>query len=179
MIADTLDLEGFAVKLHTVVGLDRQDVTECLEHRFAVVIAESQQIDIAGRAHRQVEPGGQQHRAFKDEPTSMGGQAQPVKQSFEGIARQDELELLAAFLGLGEQARAHRGSHIATSLSHRWCMPRDKGAWSSMFQTGEHARRSRQDWCVEFEGRRGAPRRRRSGRRIFGNGSSRPAYAEY
>jgi hypothetical protein len=62
---------------------------------------------------RLVEPGGEQHRALQHKPLAVRGKAEAMQQTFECIAREQQLHRLAARLREVEQAMAYGRADVA------------------------------------------------------------------
>jgi hypothetical protein len=69
--------------------------------------AKAQEIRIARRAMWNVEPQVEQQCPFQQELIGVGGDAESVQQALEGIAGQDEIEVLPGLASAVEQAGPH------------------------------------------------------------------------
>jgi len=70
--------------------------------------AESQKVGVPGWAMRNVEPQVKQQRPLQQELVGVVRDADPVKQALNGVAGEDQIEILFGLAGTVEQARTHR-----------------------------------------------------------------------
>ena len=52
---------------------------------FDLIVAKTEQIEVAGRPERVVKPSREQHRALQDEAIALSGHAQSVEESLKRI----------------------------------------------------------------------------------------------
>lgn len=118
VIADRVDLKRSGIEGDTVVGLDGTDFLETTQRELRITFAEAEQVEIAGRAMRIIEPVSQQHRTFEDELVLVLADAEPVEQPLQGILREQAVKWLVALLRKVEQAGADGGSDILQPPMH-------------------------------------------------------------
>lgn len=75
--------------------------------------AKAQEIRVARRTMRDIEPQVEQQRAFQQELVGVRRDAEPVQQTLERIAGQDQIEVLLGVACAIEQSGAHRGGYVA------------------------------------------------------------------
>jgi hypothetical protein len=112
-LADLLRVYRVRLEAYAVVQFHRTDVPKRRLDMRDLGRAEAQQIGVACRTMRDVEPQVEQQRTFQQELVGVGGDAEPVKQALKRIAGQDQIEVLPGLAGAVEQAGAHRGGHVA------------------------------------------------------------------
>src|SRR5712664_2356275 len=69
------------------------DGAEGFSDRLGAVVAIAKQVQIAGWSEWIGDPGHKEHRSFQNEAVAMRGNAQPVEQTLERVARQQNLKI--------------------------------------------------------------------------------------
>jgi hypothetical protein len=101
-----------------VVDWDRQDLLEDCRELVGRVLAEAEEIEIAGGAVGCSGPQAEQHRALEDKPLTVRRDAQAIEQPFDDIAGHQQLRVLSALAGSRGQAVAHRDPDIPGRPAH-------------------------------------------------------------
>ena len=83
------DFEDNAV----ICGRLGADGAESLGNGFGVIVAKTEQIEIAGWPERSGDPCRKEHRAFENETVAMLRNAQPVEEALERVASQQDLKV--------------------------------------------------------------------------------------
>jgi hypothetical protein len=97
-----------------VRGVHHADVLEDSFEVRQLCRAKTQEIGVTRRAMWNVEPQAEQQRPFQQELTGVGGDAEPVQQTLEGIAGQDEIEVLPGLASAVEQTCPHGSREVSS-----------------------------------------------------------------
>jgi hypothetical protein len=108
LLADLLGADRLGLEADAVLGLDdrgAQLAEERLQDR-KLGGAEPEQVSIAGWAMGDVEPQVEEQGPLEQEALGVPGCAQPIEEPLQGVAGQNQIEVLAPGLRLGEEPGA-------------------------------------------------------------------------
>ena len=69
----------------------------------------AEEVDVLGRSVQFSRPDAKEHGAFEYEPRRLGRPGKPGDQSFDGVLRQNRVEICFVLAGDGQQTTMHRG----------------------------------------------------------------------
>jgi len=115
LVPHRLDLDGLGDELKAVVFLHGRiaERPEGRGQRLDVPFAEAEKVEVARGAIRFTGPEDEEQGAFQDEAVPMTRRPEAIEKPFQGVADEDEIDVLAALAGAVGEALANGRREVA------------------------------------------------------------------
>ena len=147
VLAERCREDVFGIEAQSVVR-DRlsADIANCLEEGRRLTVSKGEQVEVAGRSERILEPGGVEHGALEDEELLVRRDTEAKEKPFKGISGQHALEIGLLLPGEVLQPRAYGSGDIPRFTRHRRPPFPDRAAERTRCGYRGRSRRSAPAW---------------------------------